>query len=136
MANALGLPRATGRINNLAKSIRRIRLTHCRHMIADQTGRHAGLLCQRLCLIGGEDQADRGTAHHMTELDRAEKGRERHGNLACERTGKLSDHPANPVWSVDANSAVGLILKVGSKRGHYGKEFAAGQLTVLITYRQ
>ena len=91
---------------------------------------------QRCRILGGKDKLDRCIASDVPELRRAKKRRQRHHDFAGKRAGKLSDHPANPVWSVDANSAVGLILKVGSKRGHYGKEFAAGQLTVLITYRQ
>src|SRR5882757_2476598 len=124
MTNALGLPGASGCIDDLTKSIHRIAAVRQRDMIADQTGGHAGLLRQRIRLIGREDQADRSGAHYVTELGRTEKGRKRYDDLARHRAAELSNHPIDAIWRENPDR-FRLRPKIGSKAHHFGEELAA-----------
>src|ERR1700686_3947463 len=124
MTNAPGLAGASGCVNDLTKSIHRIAAVRQRDMIADQTGGHAGLLRQRLRLIGREDQSDRRGAHDVAELGRTEKGRKRYDDLARQRAAKLSNHPIDAVWRENPDRSR-LRSKIGSKANRFGEEPAA-----------
>jgi hypothetical protein len=85
-------------------------------------------------LFRGKNKLDRCIAYDVTKLRRAKECRHGYDDFAGERAGELSNDPAKPVWSADADCS-GLALKVVGKRRHTGKEFAPRELAVLVANR-